>query len=182
MLAACTRRLYSAGGRLCSARSAVVPSRVGVVSVPSYVSGGASPNSSLVKVALRKFADAAAPGDAEAATRKWNIELNRLYKLRYYEEAIEKYQKMKESGVAPNSLTYMIMYDTFGNWQDNNAMAALVAEVKAKGMKTYLVEKDNRLQELSNDESREALLESVNIQEQMLRHKQAGLNPFDPLK
>lgn len=185
MLAVCTRRLYSAGsssgGSLSSVRTCV-SSRGSVVYAPSSALSGVSSKSSLVKVALRKYADAAVSGDAEAATKKWNIELNRLYKLRYYEEAIEKFQKMKEAGVTPNSVTYMIMYDTLGQWQDSNALVALVEEVKARGMKTYFVEKDNRLQELVDDESREAQLEAVDIQSQMLRYKQAGLNPFDPLK
>lgn len=184
MLVACTRRLYSAGSSsrvgVSSLRSGA-SARVGDAGASSSVYSGVSTKSSLMKVALRKYAEAA-PGDAEAATKKWNIELNRLYKLRYFEEASQKFQKMKEAGVTPNTLTYSIMYDTYGSWGDNGAMTALVEEVKAKGVKSYLVEKAARLSDLLEDDSREAEMESAEIQAQMLRYKQAGLNPFDPLK
>lgn len=182
MLVACTRRLYAVGssprGGAVSLRSGV-KSRVSQSSASSSAYAGVSSKSSLVKVALRKYADAT---EAEAATKKWNIELNRLFKLRYYEQASEQYKKMKEAGVTPNTLTYSIMYDTYGMWQDGGAMAALVDEVKARGVKSYLVDKAARLQELLEDDSREADLESAEINSQLNRYKQAGLNPFDPLK
>jgi hypothetical protein len=151
-----------------------------VVSSNSSVVQGAQVQS-LMKVALRKYADAA-PANPEALTKKWNLELNKLLKLRYYEEGVAHYEKMKAAGVTPNAATFLIMFDTYLGWEDNNAIVSLVEDIKARGLKTYFIENDTKLQAFMAEKTREGLDQAVEIHTQMLRYRKANLNPFEAPK
>jgi hypothetical protein len=128
---------------------------------------------------MRKYAESA-EANAEAVTKKWNLELNKLYKLRYYDEAIAQYEKMKASGATPNSKTFLVMFDTYMQITDNNGIVALLADIEARGLKTYFQQADAQLRELS--EVRETREKMIEHHQTMVRLRKAGLNPFDPPK
>ena len=182
MLTACARKLGSfgansaTGARVARTKAA---SRKNIMSSSSYEKSGASVSKSLAQVSMRKYAEAAT-SDVEAVTKKWNLELNKLYKLRYYEEAIAEYEKMKASGATPNSKTFMIMFDTFMQRSDENGIVALLEEIKARGLKTYFQQADAKLRELS--QQRETREKAIEHHQTMVRLRKAGLNPFDPPK
>lgn len=143
-------------------------------------SGYKATQTSLVRSAMRKYTTAQSSIGKD--TKKWNIELNRLYKLRYFEDVTSAYAKMKESGAAPDATTYMIVFDSHIANYDNNAVVSLVAEAKAAGVKTSFLDKEAQLQQMvfSPDDSAELELKSIQLHQSLKKFRQAGLNPFDP--
>lgn len=180
MLAACTRSFYSI-----SANRTSRAVNTGLKSVnkkntrlsKSWHSRYGAENC-LSKVALRKYT---APPEVEAVTKKWNLELNKLLKLRYFEEAVSHYEKMKESGATPNASTFLIMFDTYMNWQDNNAIRALLEDIKARGINTQFAKIDAQLEELSQ-QGRIGRDKATEVKLKLIRSRRAGLNPFEVAK
>ena len=143
-------------------------------------SGQKASQTSLMRSAMRKYTTAQSSLGQD--TKKWNIELNRLYKLRYFDDVTSTYTKMKETGVAPDATTYMIMFDSHIANFDNNSVVSLVADAKAAGVKTSFLEKDAQFQQMlfSEDDSADLELKSIQLHQSLKKFRQAGLNPFDP--
>lgn len=131
-------------------------------------------------VATRQYATTESGFGAD--TKKWNVELNRLFKLRYYDDVTKVYAKMKESGAAPDATTYMIVFDSHIANLDNNSVVDLLTEAKNNGVKTSFLEKDEQLKQIVTnwDQSPEAELKSIQLRTFLHKFRQAGLNPFDP--
>lgn len=184
MLAACTRRFSSmvsngaSASRATSSNTSV--SKKLVKAKVSSVSGVGT--KSLAAMAMRKYAEAATP-NTDAAVKKWNLELNKLLKLRYYEEGVAHYEKMKAAGVTPNATTFTIMFDTYLAWNDDNAIVGLLEDIKARGLKTFFIEHDTKLRDLLQDpEDPIARKKAVDVHSTILRYRKANINLFEAPK
>ena len=132
-----------------------------------------------MKQLLRKYTTAKHSTDADAAVKRWNLELNRLLKLRHYEQGAAKFEEMKAAGVTPNPITYAIMFDTYVAWQDNASVVKMLKEIKDRGLKTYFGEKDAELMRLTESDSRDSHRKAVELYTDMIRRRKAGINPIE---
>lgn len=182
MLAACARRIQSSSASAVASRGVGEQGGLKQGLVASYASktGSQVSKASLATVATRKYSTAQSALGTD--TKKWNIELNRLFKLRFYDDVTSAYAKMKQGGAAPDATTFMIVFDSHIANCDNNSVVELVKEAKAGGVKTSFLDKDEQMHQLlaSGDDSPDLELKSIHLQQYLRKFRQAGLNPFDP--
>lgn len=142
MLAACTRQLRTWGANGSHSVGASKYFAKNSKAAKVY-SGKVESPKSLARVALRKYAEAAAAqteASSEAVVKKYNLELNKLAKLRNYDEANTLYEKMKQEGVTPNPTTYLIMFEAYLRWPDQVLLGNMLEDLKAKGIKTQFAQ------------------------------------------
>lgn len=183
MLAACTRQLRTWGANGSHSVGASKYFAKNSKAAKVYSGKMESPKS-LARVALRKYAEAVATqteASSEAVVKKYNLELNKLAKLRNYDEANTLYEKMKQEGVTPNPTTYLIMFEAYLRWPDQILLGNMLEDLKAKGIKTQFAVNDAQYKELvaGGRPNREKW---IALEEKIQRARQAGLNPFEPPK
>eukprot|EP01122_Echinamoeba_exundans_P016236 TRINITY_DN8166_c0_g1_i1.p1 TRINITY_DN8166_c0_g1~~TRINITY_DN8166_c0_g1_i1.p1 ORF type:complete len:153 (-),score=31.56 TRINITY_DN8166_c0_g1_i1:629-1087(-) len=123
-------------------------------------------------------ASAGAPSTAAPVKdlRWYNSNLNKCLKMRYFPQAIQLYQEMKSANVEPNPVTYELIFSVYSELKDSESAAELMAELKAKGVKTVLQQLEDQVKAMSSN--REDRDKAMRLFSRFERLKQAGVNVF----
>lgn len=98
--------------------------------------------------------------------------------MKSYEEGILLYQEMKSKNIAPDTLTYKLVFELYDVGMDPKGAQAFMEELNEQGIKTQLNEINNQITKWA--ESVDTRRKAAQLYDEFMAKKQAGVNLFNP--
>lgn len=111
--------------------------------------------------------------------KRYNIELNKCVKMKYYEAGVRLFHEMKSKNIEPNSTTYRLVFDIYDIGDDSAGADQLLNELREKGIKTEIDELNQQI--YKNAENVETRKKALSIYNEYISKRRSGVNLFEPL-
>lgn len=112
--------------------------------------------------------------------KRYNIELNKCVKMKYYEDGVRLFHEMKSKNIEPNAVTYRLIFDIYDIGGDTQGAEQLINELREKGIKTEIDELNTLISK--NAENVETRKKALSLYNEYISKRRSGINLFEPLQ